>query len=91
MAETKLPLVSLSVATCHIYKRGIYEYYHTLFPDIETTDVIRNTENKQVKRNMGRYYQQKRLLLRCIHFVHHVNSDLINNMDHMRILGIEPS
>ena len=31
---------------------------------------------------------KKRLLLRCIH---HFKSDLINNMDHMRILGIEPS
>ena len=30
----------------------------------------------------------KRLLPRCIH---HFNSDLINNMDHMRISGIEPS
>ena len=30
----------------------------------------------------------KRLLLRCIH---HFESDLINNMDCMRILGIEPS
>ena len=31
---------------------------------------------------------KKRLLLRCIH---HFESDLINNMDHMRILGTEPS
>ena len=31
---------------------------------------------------------QKRLLLRCIH---HFKSDLINNMDHMRISGNEPS
>ena len=31
---------------------------------------------------------KKRLLLRCIH---HFNSDLINNMDHMRISGNEPS
>ena len=30
----------------------------------------------------------KRLLLRCIH---HFISDLINNMDHMRILGTETS
>ena len=30
----------------------------------------------------------KRLLLRCIH---HFKSDLINNMDHMRISGNEPS
>ena len=30
---------------------------------------------------------KKRLLLRYIHF----KSDLINNMDHMRISGIEPS
>ena len=31
---------------------------------------------------------EKRLLLRCIH---HFKSDLINNMDHMRISGNEPS
>ena len=31
---------------------------------------------------------EKRLLLRCIH---HFISDLINNMDHMRISGTEPS
>ena len=31
---------------------------------------------------------KKRLLLRCIH---HFKSDLINNMDHMRISGNEPS
>ena len=30
---------------------------------------------------------KKRLLLRCIH---HFKSDLINNMDHMRISGDEP-
>ena len=31
---------------------------------------------------------KKKLLLRCIH---HFNSDLIYNMDHMRISGTEPS
>ena len=31
---------------------------------------------------------QKRLLLRC---KHHFKSDLIYNMDHMRISGTEPS
>ena len=31
---------------------------------------------------------KKRLLLRCIH---HFKSDLINNMDHIRISGTEPS
>ena len=31
---------------------------------------------------------KKRLLLRCIH---HFKADLINNMDHMRISGTEPS
>ena len=31
---------------------------------------------------------KKRLLLRCIH---HFKSDLINDMDHMRISGNEPS
>ena len=38
-------------------------------------------------RNFMNIYE-KRLLLRCIH---HFNSDLINNMDHMRISGTEPS
>ena len=33
-------------------------------------------------------YYKKRLLLRCIH---HFKSDIINNMDHMRISGTEPS
>ena len=31
---------------------------------------------------------EKRLLLRCIH---HFKSDLIYNMDHMRISGTEPA
>ena len=31
---------------------------------------------------------ERRLLLSCIH---HFKSDLINNMDHMRISGTEPS
>ena len=31
---------------------------------------------------------KKRLLLRCLH---NFQSDLINNMDHMRISGTEPS
>ena len=31
---------------------------------------------------------KKRLLLRCIH---HFKSDIINDMDHMRISGTEPS
>ena len=31
---------------------------------------------------------KKRFLLRCIH---HFKSNLINNMDHMRISGTEPS
>ena len=35
-----------------------------------------------------KYEYEKRLLLRCIH---HFKSDLINNMDHMRISGTEPS
>ena len=30
---------------------------HTLLPAIETTDVISNTEDKQIKRDMGRYFQ----------------------------------
>ena len=34
------------------------------------------------------YKYEKRLLLR---FIHHFKSELINNMDHMRISGTEPS
>ena len=34
------------------------------------------------------FQYKKRLLLRCIH---HFKSDLINNMDHMRILGTQTS
>ena len=34
------------------------------------------------------YKYKKRLLLRC---VQHFKSDLINNVDHMRISGTEPS
>ena len=34
------------------------------------------------------FNMKKRLLLRCIH---HFKSDLIHNMDHMRISGTEPS
>ena len=35
-----------------------------------------------------RFEYKKRLLPRCIH---HFKPDLINNMDHMRISGTEPS
>ena len=34
------------------------------------------------------FQYEKRLLLRC---THHFKSDLINNIDHMRISGTEPS
>ena len=41
------------------------------------------------KRKFGKPFKfQKSFLLRCIH---HFKSDLINNMDHMRISGTEPS
>ena len=36
----------------------------------------------------GEYKFQKRLILR---YMHHFNSDLINNMDHIRISGTYPS
>ena len=35
---------------------------HTLLPAIETTDAIGNTENKQVKRNMSKYFQRMFML-----------------------------
>ena len=35
---------------------------HTLLPAIETTDVIGNTDDKQVKRNVGRYFQHNFML-----------------------------
>ena len=37
--------------------------FHTLLPAIETTDVIGNTENKQVKRNMSKYFQRMFMLI----------------------------
>ena len=36
---------------------------HTLLPAIETTDAIGNTENKQVKRNMSKYFQRMLMLI----------------------------
>ena len=36
---------------------------HTLLPAIQTTDVIGNTENKQVKRNMSKYFQRMFMLI----------------------------
>ena len=42
-------------------------------------------------RDISKFYAswlKKRLLLRCIH---HFKSDLINDMDHTRIPGNEPS
>ena len=53
-----------------VHPKGYFFLYtwisgiHTLLPAIETTDVIRNTENKQVKRNMGRYFQHNLCCLR---------------------------
>ena len=38
--------------------------------------------------NFDAFEYEKRLLPRCIH---HFKPDLINNMDHMRISGYEPS
>ena len=35
---------------------------NTLIPAVETTDVIRNTDSKQVTRNMGRYFQHNFML-----------------------------
>ena len=35
---------------------------HILLPAIETTDVIGNTDNKQVKRNMSEYFQRMFML-----------------------------
>ena len=35
---------------------------HTLLPAIGTTDVIGNTDNKQVKRNMSKYFQRMFML-----------------------------
>ena len=38
-------------------------FNHTLLPAIETTDAIGNTENKQVKRNMSKYFQHMFMLI----------------------------
>ena len=46
-------------------------------------------QSKSLLHTKIKWYEYKnRLLLRCIH---HFKMDLINNMDHMRILGTEPS
>ena len=48
------------VGICCIY---LIHNLHTLLPAIETTDVIGNTENKQVKRNMSKYFQRMFMLI----------------------------
>ena len=49
----------------------------------------KNKTNKQKKvPTSTKEEYKKKLLLRCIH---HFKSDLIYNMDHMRISGTEPS
>ena len=55
---------------------------------VELMDLARDRAAKIILQSfIGKKYE-KRLLLRCIH---HFKSDLINNMDHMRISGNEPS
>ena len=46
-----------------LYKNIQAGNIHTLLPAIETTDVIGNTENKQVKRNMSKYFQRMLMLI----------------------------
>ena len=59
------------------YKEGIARYH------LLQIAVLRNWVE-----HLRRVEYEKRLLLRSIH---HFKSDLINNMDHMRISGTEPS
>ena len=51
-------------------------------------DGVINAENLDALKRYESTEYKKRLLLRCIH---HFKSDIINNMDHMRISGTEPS
>ena len=44
-------------ARCSDFKSLSWTRFHNLLLSIETTDVIRKTENKKVKRNMSRYFQ----------------------------------
>ena len=42
---------------------GLHMGRRTLLPAIDTTDVIGNTENKQVKRNTSKYFQRMFMLI----------------------------
>ena len=55
---------------------------------LDMTDIWRTKHMMIFVDILGMTEYKKRLLLRCIH---HLKSDLINNMDHMRISGTEPS
>ena len=55
---------------------------------IEFRLIERRITNPFIKIHVSDMEFQMRLLLRCIH---HFESDFINNMDHMRISGTEPS
>ena len=55
--------------------------------ELERTELLKIT-HQGISWRYTEYKYKKRLLLRCIH---HFKSDLINNMDHMRISGTEPS
>ena len=48
------------MSLCHYHRSlaitFLTHHRHTLLPAIETTDAIGNTENKQVKRNMSKYF-----------------------------------
>ena len=67
------------------------EYYNRTFSEEELKTSL-NRAHDTAEGPDKIHYQllkyKKRLLLRCIH---HFNSDLINNMDHMRISGTKPS
>ena len=55
--------ISFATLVSYLNHQGILtSHVHTLLPAIETTDVIGNTDDKQVKRNMGRYFQHNFML-----------------------------
>ena len=52
----------IAIHDCNACGIEIAYRMHTLLPAIETTDAIGNTENKQVKRNMSKYFQRMFML-----------------------------
>ena len=77
--------------TGNLYRETGSGYFYLINVNFLSRLSDRNELVKLPTGNIFIVYQskyKKRLLLRCIH---HFYTDLINNMDHMRISGNEPS